>query len=110
MPVCFALVGAAVYTVVDEKPKRTLALKRLGNIVENPRAALVVDRYDDVDWSALGWVLLRGSASVLTGGAEHARALAALRRRYPQYAAMALADRPVTALHIERVASWGTLR
>jgi PPOX class probable F420-dependent enzyme len=80
----------------------------LRNIRENPAAAFVADRYDE-DWTRLGWVMLRGPAEILTDGAEHDRAQALLRQRYPQYRGMALADLPVIALRIERVTSWGDL-
>ena len=107
VPVCYALVGEAVYSVVDDKPKRSTRLQRLRNIQAHPRAALIVDRYDDADWSRLAWVLLRGPAAVLEAGAEHARAIAALRDRYPQYRTMRLDDRPVIRLTAERITSWG---
>lgn len=111
VPVCFALAGANAYVTVDEKPKRASAapLKRLRNIAENPRVALVADRYDDRDWSRLGWVLLRGRAEILHRGREHTRAQALLRRRYVQMRAMALEAHPVIAIRIERIASWGAL-
>ncbi len=59
-PVCFALGARGLYVTIDEKPKRETArpLKRIRNILENPSAALVVDRYDE-DWSLLGWVMVR---------------------------------------------------
>ncbi|MBV8612957.1 MAG: TIGR03668 family PPOX class F420-dependent oxidoreductase [Acetobacteraceae bacterium] len=109
VPVCYALGEAALYVTVDEKPKRQdRPLKRLRNIAENPRAALVVDRWDE-DWRRLGWVMLRGRAEVLAEGPEHDRAQALLRARYPQYAGMDLAPLPVIALRVARVTSWGDL-
>ena len=57
--------------------------------------------------SGLGMV--RGRAEVLDGGPEHAAAQLGLRARYPQLAAMNLAGRPVIAIRVERVASWGDL-
>ncbi|MBV9117584.1 MAG: TIGR03668 family PPOX class F420-dependent oxidoreductase [Acetobacteraceae bacterium] len=109
VPVCYALGEAALYVTVDEKPKRQdRPLKRLRNIAENPRVALVVDRWDE-DWRRLGWVMLRGRAEVLTEGPEHDRAQALLRARYPQYAGMDLAPLPVIALRVARVTSWGDL-
>jgi len=68
----------------------------------------VFDRYDE-DWTRLAWVLVRGTAAVLAYGPEHAGALAALREKYPQYRAMALEDRPVIRVIVERVSSWGDL-
>ncbi|MBV8702809.1 MAG: TIGR03668 family PPOX class F420-dependent oxidoreductase [Acetobacteraceae bacterium] len=109
VPVCYALGEAALYVTVDEKPKRQdRPLKRLRNIAENPRVALVVDRWDE-DWRRLGWVMLRGRAEVLAEGLEHDRAQALLRARYPQYAGMDLAPLPVIALRVARVTSWGDL-
>jgi len=109
VPVCFSIEGEALYITIDAKPKRTgVPLKRLRNIVENPSAAVVVDRYDD-DWTRLGWVMLRGRAEILVEGAEHARAQDVLRARYPQLNAMDIAALPVIAMRIERVTSWGNL-
>jgi len=110
VPVCYAFEDATIYTPIDEKPKRPgRLLKRLRNVRETGRAALVVDRYDE-DWSRLGWVLLRGKAEVVEPGtSEHLRALALLRLRYQQYRAMPLERHPVIAIRIERVTTWGTL-
>ena len=111
VPVCFALADDTAYVTIDDKPKRTPAgsLKRLRNIAGNPAVALVADRYDDADWSRLGWVMLRGCADVLRSGPEHAEAQRLLRARYPQMRSMALERHPVIALRIERVTGWGAL-
>ena len=109
VPVCFVVSDGAVYITIDQKPKGDVrALKRLRNIFENPRAAFVADRWDE-DWTRLGWVMLRGPAEILPDGAEHDRAQALLRSRYPQYREMELGDLPVIAIRIERVTSWGDL-
>jgi len=108
VPVCFAYADGHFYIAIDEKPKRSPRLKRLRNIEENPRVALVFDRYDE-DWSQLGWVMVRGTAVALDGGTEHDQALAALREKYPQYRSMALAGRPVIRVALEKVSSWGDL-
>jgi len=108
VPVCFALLDGRFYIAIDEKPKRSLRLKRLRNIEENPRVALVFDRYDD-NWSRLGWVLVQGTATVLLDGPKHERALIALRERYEQYQAMALEGRPVISVTVERISTWGDL-
>ena len=101
IPVCYAVSEATLYVTIDEKPKRRdRPLKRMRNILENPNAAFVADRWDE-DWSRLGWVMLRGPAEILDAGAEHDRAQALLRERYPQYRTM--------ALRIERASSWGNL-
>ena len=109
VPVCFAVNESALYITIDQKPKGDArALKRLRNIAENPVAAFVADRWDE-DWTRLGWVMLRGPAEILADGAEHDRAQALLRSRYPQYRRMELEDLPVIAVRIERVTSWGDL-
>jgi PPOX class probable F420-dependent enzyme len=110
VPVCFAIIEAALYITIDEKPKRgsTVALKRLRNIAENPAVAVVVDRYDE-NWARLGWVMLRGRAEILNEGTEHDEAQALLRSRYPQLGPMQIARYPVIAVRIERTTSWGDL-
>jgi len=91
IPVCFARVGGDLYTVCDEKPKRAGAkqLKRLANLRENPRAALVVDDYDD-EWSKLAYLLVHLVAAIVTDPGEYSTALAALRQRYAPYIGMPL--------------------
>lgn len=106
VPVCFALVGDHLYSVIDQKPKRTTRLQRLRNIEANPSAALVIDRYSD-DWSELAWVMVRGSASVVDSGEQYAEALTALRAKYPQYRSMELDGRPMIRLSPNRVNVWG---
>jgi PPOX class probable F420-dependent enzyme len=109
VPVCFAVSEDALYITIDQKPKGDVkALKRLRNIAENPVVAFVADRWDE-DWTRLGWVMLRGPAEILAGGAEHDRAQELLRSRYRQYQGMELAGLPVIAIRIERVTSWGDL-
>jgi PPOX class probable F420-dependent enzyme len=92
VPLCYARVGDLLYFVADEKPKRRgpHRLKRLANIAENPRVALVVDDYDE-DWTRLAFLLLHLEAEIVADEAEYAGALAALRARYPQYRDMTLA-------------------
>lgn len=110
VPVCYVVADDTIYTPIDEKPKQPgRTLRRVRNIEETGRAALVVDRYDE-DWTQLGWVLLRGRAELLAPGSpEQARAVELLRQRYPQYRAMRLETQSMIALRIERVSVWGTL-
>ena len=107
IPICYVCAGSRLYSVLDAKPKRVAAtnLKRVLNIQENPRVAVVVDEYDE-DWTRLAYVLLHGTANMLTGGEEHARALRLLREKYPQYRAMQLQRSPVICIAVERVISW----
>ncbi len=111
VPVCYAITGDSAYIAIDEKPKQGPAqeLKRLRNIAANPQVAIVADHYDDENWSQLGWVMVRGPAEILEEGPEHYLAVVLLRERYAQYRDMNLAARPVIAIRIRNVSSWGNL-
>ena len=110
IPVCFALGDDEVFIAIDEKPKGgdVRRLRRLRNIAENPRVCLTLDRYD-ADWSGLGWVMIRGAASIEAAGAARPEALTLLRGRYVQYQDMDLENRPLIVIRIETVKSWGDL-
>ena len=109
VPVCYAIAETALYITIDDKPKRAgVPLRRLRNIAENPAVCVTVDHYDE-DWSRLAWVMLRGRADILAGGAEHDAAQALLRARYTQLVAMNIERRPVIAVRVARVTSWGNL-
>ncbi len=71
VPMTFALVDDVMYTAVDHKPKRTTELKRLENVRATPEVSVLVDEYDDADWTALWWVRLRGLARVVEAGSEY---------------------------------------
>ena len=110
VPICYAVAAGTAYFTIDEKPKQrdVKALKRIRNLQQNSRAALVVDRYDG-DWTRLGWVMLQGEGTVILSGDEHANAQRLLKTRYPQLAGMKIDELPVIAIRIERVISWGNL-
>lgn len=111
VPVCFAYTPGAIYIALDEKPKDVppQRLKRVRNILENPKVSLVADRYAE-DWSLLGFVMVRGAAELLEPGApEHAAAVRLLRGKYQQYESMRIEENPVIAIRPERAASWGAL-
>jgi len=61
--VTFAVDGDLIYTAVDHKPKKSTNLRRLRNIRENPRVALLADNYSE-NWDELWWVRVDGWASV----------------------------------------------
>ncbi len=111
IPVCYAYDGHRFFIAIDEKPKKPgRTLKRVRNIEETGRAALVIDRYDDVNWSRLAWLMVRGSAEMLgSKDPEHERIVATLRDRYAQYREMALERAPIIAITPERITSWGAL-
>jgi PPOX class probable F420-dependent enzyme len=103
VPIVFAVQGDHVYSVVDAKPKRTPALRRLANVSANPAVALLVDHYDDADWTALWWVRADGRGRVLAPEEPEAqRAIAVLAERYPQQRATGA----VLAVDVERWTGW----
>ena len=85
VPITFALVDGRLVTAIDHKPKTTTHLKRLDNIRANPEISVLVDEYDDADWSQLWWVRLRGLAQVLAPGDARTEAIGALTAKYRQY-------------------------
>jgi PPOX class probable F420-dependent enzyme len=100
VPICFAIEGDTLYTVVDEKRKRTRRLRRLANIEADPRVEVLVDGYDE-DWSRLWWVRLRGIARIV----DDARAVELLAAKYPQYREQPPRG-PVIAVAIEERSEW----
>jgi len=106
VPIVFARVGAELYSPIDGKPKRGGALARELNLRRDPRVALLLDHYED-DWEMLWWLRVEGRAA-LVPAADHERALAALRAKYPQYARVPLSsgEPRLLRIEIERIASW----
>ena len=103
VPIAFVVDGDHVYSTVDAKPKRTTSLRRLANVRENPAVAMLVDHYDDADWTALWWVRADGRGRVLDPDEEEARhAVELLAQRYPQQRATGA----VLAIDIERWSGW----
>lgn len=102
VPVVFAVEGDRVYTVVDAKPKRTTALRRLRNVAENPWVALLADHYEE-EWAALWWVRAEGRGRVVEADDPEARrAVELLQARYPQQRAVGA----VLAVDVERWSGW----
>jgi PPOX class probable F420-dependent enzyme len=107
VPIVFAVADRSgqgvIYSVVDDKPKRTTALRRLANVAENPRVSVLVDYYEE-DWDRLWWVRADGSGRLLTDpdDSEAAAAVAQLRARYRQQRAIGT----VLAVDVERWSGW----
>ena len=105
VPIVFALDGEVIYTAVDAKPKRSRELRRLRNIEENPRVALLADHYDD-DWTRLWWARADGTARVVERDDPiRERAARLLADRYQQYRESPPEDRAV-AIDVERWSGW----
>ena len=108
VPICFVLVGNRLYSAIDAKPKRVAPgrLRRVRHLRANPRAAVLVDHYEE-DWRRLWFAQLEGPVRLLERGAEHSRAITALRRKYSQYRTMPLAaDALVIALNVAEWREW----
>jgi PPOX class probable F420-dependent enzyme len=105
LPVTFALFEDAVWSAVDDKPKRRpgAELARVRRLRACPRSSLTVDRYEE-DWGRLEWVQLVGSTEVLEA-AGHEAALAALAERYAPYRERAPRG-PLLRLVPERARCW----
>jgi len=110
VPLCYWFDGERIYFAIDEKPKRQtgLGLKRMRNIAENPRVAIVVDHYEE-DWSQLAYVLIRGNARVVDDPEEYLAALRHLRDKYLLYRAMTFTPEanPIVKIEPESVHAWG---
>lgn len=105
VPICFAWVPPVLYSAIDGKPKGHATLRRLRNIVDSGRAAVVVDTWNE-DWSKLAYVLLEGPAVILTDGTERDEALLLLTAKYPQYDDLPLIDNVVIRITAERRVAW----
>jgi PPOX class probable F420-dependent enzyme len=109
IPICFARLDERLFFVADEKPKRygPKRLKRLTNIAQNPRVALVVDDYSE-DWTKLAFLLLHMDAAIVEAAEEYDAVLAALRRKYLRYRTMKLlpATNPIVGMVVRRWHLW----
>jgi PPOX class probable F420-dependent enzyme len=111
VPMCFALVEDCLVSAIDEKPQRVgpRDLRRVHDVRENPRVAVVVDHYSE-SWADLGWVQVRGTARIVEPGEDnHGSAVTALRKKYSQYDDHDLEDRPLLEVEPGSVRSWGAL-
>jgi coenzyme F420-0:L-glutamate ligase / coenzyme F420-1:gamma-L-glutamate ligase len=110
IPLCFWFDGSRFYFAIDLKPKSgsALTIKRMRNIAENPRVALVIDHYEE-DWGQLAYVLIHGSARVVEDQQEYMLALRYLRDKYVQYRTMALMPdkNPIVRIDPTHVHTWG---
>ncbi|MFN2595359.1 MAG: pyridoxamine 5'-phosphate oxidase family protein [Actinomycetota bacterium] len=84
VPSVFIVLEGDLLVPIDAKPKASANLKRLRNIARDPRATMLIDRWDE-EWSKLEWLMIRCIASLESVNLETA-ATAELLRRYPQYA------------------------
>ena len=104
VPICFVLSRDRVVSVIDDKPKRTMRLRRLENVKQNPDVQLIVDHYED-DWSALWWVRISGRARVAESGTTRDEAIHLLARKYSQYREHPPTG-PVLVIDVTGISGW----
>jgi hypothetical protein len=92
VPVCFVSEDSMIAVPVDTvKAKATTGLQRVKNVDADPRAVLVCDYWDAVDWSRLWWV----RASLVHRAVNEPtreRLESLLGGKYPQYRDRPFAD------------------
>jgi PPOX class probable F420-dependent enzyme len=104
LPITFVAFGGAVWSAIDQKPKRSEAPPaRVEFLRRRPQSTVTIDHYEE-DWSRLAWVQLLGRTDVLDV-AGHEPALAALCARYPQYRAQPPPG-PLLRMVPERALTW----
>jgi PPOX class probable F420-dependent enzyme len=105
LPITYAVVGNAIVTAIDHKPKQVPAesVARVRWLRARPRAALTVDHYED-DWSRLEWVQATGEVTVVDA-ADAPAAIAALTERYAAYRTQPPGG-PVLSLAPDRILWW----
>ena len=87
IPICFALSGLdIIYTPIDSKPKSSSkkTLIRINNIINNDEVVVLFDRYSE-DWNELGYVMVKGKASIVQNHYENLDAVTLLEGKYRQY-------------------------
>jgi PPOX class probable F420-dependent enzyme len=84
VPFTFALDGDVVVLAVDHKPKSSRPLRRITNIIENPRVSALVDHYED-EWPNLWWARADGLGEVWEDPDRCRGPLRLLQAKYQQY-------------------------
>ncbi|MEM8746768.1 MAG: hypothetical protein AAGF91_08705 [Actinomycetota bacterium] len=104
VPVVFAVDGRRLAIPIDRvKPKAPGPLQRERNLAGDPRATLLIERWDRHDWSQLWWV--RASLVWMPEPTDDLAQLStALSTKYPQYASRPF-DR-VLAFGISSTTGW----
>lgn len=110
VPICYIFDGENIYSPLDEKPKSVepAALKRVRNIKAQSQVALVIDDYSE-DWTELAYVLITGSAQIISpteDSSDHSRAVQLLRLKYPQYRSMRIHERPMIKIKPASFKCW----
>lgn len=107
VPICFVLLDQNFYSLLDNKPKdvQVLKLRRVQNIISNPKVALIVNHYED-DWDKLWHVLIKGNGSIVANELERRAAIKSLKQKYEQYLHMDVDLNPVIKIRPTNIVSW----
>jgi PPOX class probable F420-dependent enzyme len=100
VPMVFAVDESRLISAVDDKPKSTTDLRRLDNIAVNPFVSVLVDHYDDENWTQLWWARADGWGRIYD---EYD--LTALIARYAQYREQPPAG-PVIVIEVDHWSGW----
>jgi PPOX class probable F420-dependent enzyme len=101
VPVVFAVVGGRIFSPIDDKPKSGRELARVNNVRSRGNAAFLVDRWSE-DWLQLGWVMVRGNATIEAPGWVTQTFL----DRYPQYQEMGFSSGERAIAITPSIVSW----
>ena len=109
VPICYVFHEGAIYSSIDEKPKRREPedLRRVINVRANPNVCVIIDHYEE-NWSQLRFIIIHGKAEVIQSGEEHQQAITQLKKKYPQYRSMSLQTRPVIKIAPTRIKTWNS--
>ena len=103
VPVCHVMEGNYIYFATGKKSKK------VKNLTENSKVALVCDEYSEI-WSYLRGILIQGEARIISKGTTFRKPRMLLYQKYPQYEKEAPIEEGKTVI-IEvvpqNVVSWG---
>jgi PPOX class probable F420-dependent enzyme len=112
VPICFAYDSQVFYSALDLKPKRVPPgqVARVRHIQTEPNVVLLVDHYEE-DWEQLWYVMVRGTATLLSPSdakEEVSKAHRMLKAKYAQYRVSLLPeDAPIIRIIPTRATCWG---
>ncbi|MFE3598988.1 TIGR03668 family PPOX class F420-dependent oxidoreductase [Streptomyces sp. NPDC059142] len=104
VPVTFTVDNDLVFFAIDHKPKSTWNLRRLRNIRENPKVAVLVDHFES-DWTRLWWARADGRAEIHEDGPQRLHGVELLEGKYNQYSEHP-PNGPVVIIRVDRWSGW----
>jgi PPOX class probable F420-dependent enzyme len=111
IPVVFVFDNNYYFIPIDEKTKRSRPenLKRVKNIQQNPKVALLIDEYNE-DWRQLYFIMIQGKASIIGGKELEERVLLEkahklLADKYVQYQEIGIGEYVIMIVP-QKVVTW----